>query len=444
MAPLPRAHGDVVAFAKGGQGPVFLHGQGVRGTVFAFSPACHQAVLGNMGVFHSTRLPGPPESASFPRLTAGLFNMNEDRHRQQRRLLQPAFHRKRIEGYHAAMVELTARALDGYREGETRDLVKDMQRLTLAVANKTLFGMDATPGVLSLGEKINEVISLALSPATLLPLALPGTPRQRLVDASARLEADLRALIARKREDGDGADDVLATLLATHDEEGAALTEDELLGQIFILFFAAHDTAKSAICWTLFLLSQHPAVLGDVLDEIRGALRGAPPSPAVLGELPLLERVIKESLRVLPPVPLTVRVTVQPTVLDGVDLPAGTEVILSPYCLHRYPDLYPDPQRFFPARWEAFTPSQFEYAPFGAGPRLCLGSAFAMMEMKTVLAMLLQRFGVAPAPGARIDRRTTIVMAPKHGMPVVLRPAGEVARAGGVRGDVREMVDLPS
>src|SRR6185437_8838931 len=222
-APLARAYGDVVAFAKGGSGPLIIRQEGVRGAIFAFGPACHQAVLSQMGVFHSSRIPGPPESRSFSRITAGLFNMNDDRHRQQKRLIQPAFHKKRIEGYHATMVDLTARTLDRFRVGEERDLVKEMERLTLAVTNKTLFGMEPTPGVLSLGEKIQEVISLALSPASLVPINAPGTPRRRLVDASARLEADLRAIIAEKRgmiaDKRAGGDDVLATLLTTYDEE---------------------------------------------------------------------------------------------------------------------------------------------------------------------------------------------------------------------------------
>jgi cytochrome P450 len=423
---------------------VLVRQEGVRGAVFAFGPACHQAVLSQMAVFHSTRIPGPPESRSFARVTAGLFNMNDDRHRQQKRLIQPAFHKKRLASYHDTMVAFTARTLDRFRVGESRDLVREMEALTLAVTNKTLFGMDPTPGVLSLGEKIQAVVSRSMSPGALVPVNLPGTPRRRLIEASARLEADLRAVLADKRAAGGAGDDVLATLLATHDEEGGMLSDDELIGQLFILFLAGHDTTKNAIAWTLFLLAQHPAALRDVLDELRGVLRGDPPAVEQLGSLPLLERVIKESLRLLPPAPLTARLTVQPTALGGVDFPAGTEVILSPYVLHRYPDLYPDPQRFRPERWEAIDPSPYAYAPFGAGARMCIGAAFAMMELKTVLAMFLQRFGVALAPSARIDRHTTIVMTPRHGMPVVLRPAGEVARPAAVRGNVREMVDLPA
>ncbi|APR88115.1 cytochrome P450 [Minicystis rosea] len=443
MAPLARRYGDVVSFAAGGSGAVLVRQPESRGAVFAFGPACHQAVLGQMSVFHSTRVPGPPESRSFARITSGLFNMNDDKHRQQRRLMQPAFHRKRLDGYLDTMVRFTADVLDGFRVGETRDLVREMERLTLAVANKTLFGLEPTPGVISLGERIQEVIGRSMSPGALVPINLPGSPRRKLIEAADRVDAELRAVIATKRASGIDGDDVLSTLIATRDEAGDALADDELIGQTFILFLAGHDTTKSALAWTLFLLEQHPRIFADVLDELRGVLRGAAPTVAQLGELPLLERVIKESLRLLPPAPLTARLTMQPTALGGVELPAGTEVIISPYCLHRYPDLYTEAQRFLPDRWASIERSPFEYAPFGAGARMCIGAAFAMMELKTVLSMFLQRFGVGLAKGATIDRRTTVVMAPRYGMPMILRPPGAPAEPGVARGNVREMIDLP-
>jgi cytochrome P450 len=442
MAPLPRAHGAVVAFTRGGSGPVVIR-EATRGTVFAFSPSCAQAVWSQMSVFHSTRVPGPPESQSFRRLTSGLFSMNEDKHRQQRRLIQPAFHKARVDGYRDTMVELAERTVAGWRTGETHDLSREMTPLTLAVANKALFGLDPTPGELSIGERIQEVIALSLSPATLVPLNLPLTPRRRLIDTCDRVERDLRAVIARKRAAGTEGNDVLATLLATRDEDGSTLTDDELIGQLFILFFAGHDTTKNAIAWTMFLLAQHPRILADVRDELRGVLGGDAPTIEQLARLSLLDRVVKESLRVLPPVPFTGRITAQPTALEGVELPAGVEVILSPYCLHRDPDLYPEPQRFRPERWEKLAPSPFEYAPFGAGPRMCIGAGFAGMELKIVLSILLQRFDFELAPGARIDRHATIVMSPRHGMPMILRPPGTAAPPGRVRGDIREMVNLP-
>ena len=444
MAPLARAHGDVVPFAGRGAGPVLVR-EAHGGTVFALGPVCSQQVFGQMPVFHSARIPGPPESRSFERLTSGLLSMNEDRHRKQRRLLQPAFHKARIEGYRDTMVAMTERAVESWRPGEVRDLVAEMAHLTLAVANRTLFGLDTTPGEINLGQQIQEVLELSISPAAMVPLNLPFSPRRRLIETAARTEASLRAVITRKRAEGVGGDDVLSTLLATRDEDGDALTDDELIGQLFVLFLAGHDTTKSAVAWTLFLLSEHPRVHGDLRDELFGVLGGSAPRSDQMGELPLLDRVVKESLRLFPPAPFTGRLTVQATELAGVPIPAGMEVIVSPYCLHRYPDLYPEPQRFLPERWEKLAPSPFEYAPFGAGPRMCIGAGFATLELKVVLAILLQRFGFELPPGGRVDRHTTVVMSPKGGLRMLLRPRNAtVPPAPRVRGDVREMVDLPA
>lgn len=445
LTPLAERHGLVVPLARGGGGPVFIR-EAERGLVFAFGPACFQAVSTQMTVFHSMRVAGPKESPAYATLTSGLFNMNEDKHRRQRRAIQPAFHRARLEGYHATMVELTERTLARLQIGDTCDLVATMAPLTLAIANKTLFGLETTSDVLSIGEQIQAVMGLAMSPATLVPLNLPLTPRRRLVTTAAQLERELRAVIAARRATKVDGDDILSTLLAARDNPEAdadTLTEDELVGQLFLLFLAGHDTSKNAIAWTLFLLVQHPHVLADVLDELHRTLGGAPPRYDQLGSLVLLGRVIKESLRLFPPAPLTSRMTVQPTELQGVELPARTEVIISPYCLHRDPDLYADPLQFRPERWETLTRSPFEYAPFGAGPRTCIGSAFGMLEVTTVIAMLLQRFGLELAPGARIDRKTTVVMSPRHGMPMILRPVGTLAPVTRVRGDVHEMVTLP-
>jgi cytochrome P450 len=445
MTPLAERYGSVVPLVRGGGGPVFIR-EAEHGLVFAFGPACFQAVMTQMSVFHSMRVAGPKESSAYERLTSGLFSMNEDKHHRQRRAIQPAFHRSRLEGYHATMVEITERTLSGLRIGDTWDVAEAMTPLTLAIANKTLFGLDTTPGTLSIGELIQSVLGLAMSPSTLVPLNLPFTPRRRLVNMSAQLEQELRRVIASHRALAADRDDILSELLSTHEDsdvEADALTEDELVGQLFLLFLAGHDTTRNAIAWTLFLLVQHPHVLADVLDELHRTLGGAPPRHDRPGALPLLSRVIKESLRLFPPAPFTGRMTVQPTELNGTSLPAGTEVIISPYCLHRDPELYTDPLQFQPERWETLSRTAFEYAPFGAGPRTCIGSGFAMLELTTVLAMLLQRFGFQLAPGARIDRKTTVVMSPRYGMPMILGPAGAVAPVTRVRGNVHEMVALP-
>jgi cytochrome P450 len=446
MDPLREAFGDVVSVARGGGGPLLLSAQQAQGTVFAFGSECNQAVLSQMSRFHSVRLHGPPESRPFERISSGLFNMNGEKHRQQRRLLQPAFHKKQLESYRDVMVSHTAHALEHWKVGETRDLAAELQRLTLAISNRALFGVETTAREQSLGGLIAEQLSLTLSPGTLLPAAVPFTPRRRMVALAARVEQHLRAVIADKRRIGAEQGDVLTTLLAATDEEGARLTEDELLGQLFVLFFAAYDTTRSALSWTLFLLSQHPKVMAELGEELDGTLRGEPPGVEHLGQLPLLERVLKESLRLFTPAPFVLRLTTTPLELAGRALPEGTEVVLSYYHSHRVPELYPEPQRFRPERWEGFSPSPYDYVPFGAGARMCIGAGFAMMEMKIVLAMLLQRFQVELVPGARVDRNVKIVLSPKQGLPMRLRPRQQSAGRppARVRGNVHQMVALRS
>jgi cytochrome P450 len=177
-------------------------------------------------------------------------------------------------------------------------------------------------------------------------------------------------------------------------------------------------------------------------------LHGDAPTVEQLAKLPLLDAVVKESMRVLPPVPLHPRLVAEDHELGGHFLPAYTELFLSIFHMHHDPALFPDPNRFDPKRWSKIKPSVYEYNPFSAGPRMCIGAAFATMEIKIALAMMLQRFRVERTPKARIDRRVAITMAPRHGLPMVIRRADGAwspARRSlpSVRGDVRELVDLP-
>lgn len=427
----------VVPFVTGGCPPVMLRGVGP--SVFALGGACNKAILGDMEGFYSQAIPGPP--GAFARLTAGLFNMNTTRHTQQRRLIQPAFHKRRVEGYRDDMVALTTRMLDGWALGETRDVLAELQRLTLAIASRCLFGIEVGADD-SLGAQILEVVSRSMSPLTIASPDLPGFPRRRLVEASTRLEADLRAIIARKRADGPDEPDVLATLVRTRDEAGDTLSDDELMGHVFLLFFAGHDTTRNALAWTLFLLSQHPAIADALVDELDGVLHGDAPTMEQLARLPLLDGVVKEGLRLFPPAPMTARMAMRPVTLDGRDLPAGTEVILSYYHTHRDPDVFAEPTRFLPKRWETIAPTPYEYVPFGGGARQCIGAGFAALEIRVVLALLLQRFRPVLVDGTTVDRHTSVVLSPHPGLPMVLRPRGERVTAPTVRGRVREMVRL--
>jgi cytochrome P450 len=231
-------------------------------------------------------------------------------------------------------------------------------------------------------------------------------------------------------------------LLRAHDEDGTRLTDDELVGQTNFLFMAGHATTTSALTWTLFLISQHPHVAAALEDELAGTLRGRPPTVEDLQTLPLLEATIKESLRLLPPVLWWSRISTAPCTLGPYPLPPGARVVYSAYITHRIASLYPRPERFLPERWLEDDAGPFDYIPFSAGPRMCLGASFSMIEMKLILATLLPRFRLAPLPGSRVDHGGLMLSIPKPGLPMLLHRQDRRFTKTPVRGSIHTVVDL--
>jgi cytochrome P450 len=262
-----------------------------------------------------------------------------------------------------------------------------------------------------------------------------------------RLLIQMRRIVQQKRATGPGTTDVLSILLQAEDADtGTSLTENEVLGHVGVLFAAGHETSANAVTWTLFLLGQHPEVAAQLVDELDGVLRGADPGAADLGRLPLMEYVVKEAMRVLPPVPWNARVLLWTAEVGGYQLPAGAEVWISIFETHRCPALFPEPAKFRPSRWESLDLGPFEYVPFSAGPRMCIGAGFAMMEIRLILAMVLKRFRLEMAEGACLDRAGIVVLAPKNGLPMKIYPQDRRFGDGAakVRGNIGELVELPS
>ena len=432
-------HGPVIAF--GNINPLRRHG---RLMVMAIGPEYNQQILSNPDIFRSRGmvLQGPQGSAH-QRIRFGLISMNAEQHRQQRKLVMPPLHKKSVEGYRDAMVDLTAGMLDTWRGGEQRDIWRDMQALALRIASAILFGDSDSEEAYRIGHMIEEWLSMCFYlRVVLFQVNLPGTPYRRLLDHAERLEAHIRAMIDRRRRDGATGGDVLSILIRIRDEGDTAITEDELIGQVNILFTASHETNAAALTWTLFLLSQHPRIMADLLDELDGELRGEAPSIDQLDRLPLLERVINESLRILPPVVYKTRIVDQPVQLGPYHLPKGSRVLYSHYMTHHLPELYPNPERFDPDRWRSNEPSPFAYLPFGAGPRLCIGYAFSMTMLRITLAMILQRYRLSLAPDARIDRKFAVTLSPKYGMPMTVHKQDRQFTREIPRGNIHETVDL--
>ncbi len=432
---LYRQHGRLVALAD--RHPAF---------VCAFGPEFNHPLLTDRVHFDQfvTPLPVPPGSA-LATLLRNPFTATGDEHTRHRRVMVPPFHRKRIARYRDTMATLVDEALGRWRPGDTLDLAAALQDLSLRIILGLIFGLDdqgsrrAAAGFRTIIEAMLDLMTSSAS--VFFPVPVPGAPYHRLLRLAERFVATTRGLIAEHRSRPRA--DVLSDLIEGHTGEGSPDPDADLVGELFSLFTAGHLTVYSSLAWTSLLLSAHPAVLGDLRDELAGALRGDIPRLEQLGELPLLDRVLKESLRLLPTAPYASRIVKHPVELGGRLFPVGSVVIYSHYVTHHLPEVFRSPERFDPARWEQCRPSPYAYLPFGTGPRTCVGADFALLEMKLVLATLLQRFWPEVAPGQRVDARLGMVLSPRQGLPVTLRPLGSRLHPARVRGNVHLAVTLP-
>jgi cytochrome P450 len=422
-------------------------GAGQGGGILAFGADYNRQVFTQPDIFYTidaetfpVRLPA--ETSLFRMWNNGLLQMNGARHDGQRRLMMPALHKKRIDGYRAEMIALTERQLSGWKMGETRLLLKEMRQLTAAIAIQTLMGLkpeEEGEPLLRMFEAWSKGIQ---SPMTLaLPYNLPGMPFRRLLRLSEQIENDMLALLARKRQTASEGADAFSMLIQAQDEDGSRMSDSELIGQALTLFVAGHETTASALTWALFLLSQHPKILADLTDEI-APLHGDAPSMEQWNQLPLLDGVIQETLRLFPPLPIVTRASAVPFTLGGHDFSAHTGVVLSAFVTHRTADIYAQPDQFLPERWPSINPSPYEFIPFSSGSRMCLGSTFAMTEMKIVLPLILARYQLVPPPDAKVDYAASIFLAPRRGLPMVLHPVGQTIQPEMVGGSVRDLVDI--
>ncbi|MEM7581821.1 MAG: cytochrome P450 [Acidobacteriota bacterium] len=444
MSDLRATYGSVACLAEGLNPTLFFQPSGSRGrTFFAFGPEHNRQILTQLQDFQ-TRRPRGPRTRAFDRLSNNILFMNGAKHTEQRRLLMPAFTREHLQSYHRDIVRLTEKALEAWQPGDRRDMLPEMSRLTLKIGTKTLFGLAPTEDSRSLAIKIRHMIDAMFSPVTMLPVDLPGTPYRRLRRNMEDIATSLREEIERKRRNGADGSDFLSMMIAARDEDEGRLTDDELISQSFVMFFAGHDTTSCALAWTLFLLAMHPEAMEELLAELDEHLAGGPPDYQQIYTLPVLDRVVKESLRVLSPGVVFPRVAVRDTQLGKFEVPAGSEVLFSPYITHHDSAVYENPERFLPERWKTLKASPYEYLPFGAGARKCLGAGLGTMQLKVIVAMIVQRYRLRMVSGTRIDPHVNVVMSPKHGLPMVVHPqdrehAHSKAR---VEGYIHRMVDL--
>lgn len=424
------------------------HGCGVsplpgrENVVFALGPELNKAVLLHPDSFHATGFlfPGPRGSAQ-RRLLQGVFNQNGDRHRDQRRLIMETFQKHVVDGYQETMTDECNRCLDRWRVGEVRDLSGELVSLLAQINGKLILGLDDESMVSQLAEVTEEWMALntPMMLASMLDQTMDSTDYEHILACGERLESLMTAALDARRSSSLGGSDLLAGLLRCEQDAPGRLSSQEQIGQGAHLFAASNQSTRSALIWTLLLLTQHPEVMRRVFAELSEQSE-APGGKA--GELTLLDCVVRESLRLFPPVSYYTRKTAEQLTLGGHTLRKGTIVVFSHYVTHRLPERFPDPQRFIPDRWRSVKPTPYEYLPFGVGPRACIGAAYAKQLISLVLPALLRRFTLTVVPGTRVDRRISTILTPARAIPMLLKPPGGPYVASPIQGNVHEMVRL--
>src|SRR5258706_4775793 len=308
----------------------------------------------------------------------GLLTIDGEAHRQQRRLVQPAFHKKRVESYAGIMVQHTEEMLGDWHTGDRIDVASAMQQLTMRIVAKCLFNVDLADQVDTLGRAFTGMIGnpIGLAEGFLnLRINLPITAYGRRMAAKRTVDTFIFDLIGRRRGEGGDVGDVLSMLLEAHDED-AVLTDTQIHDHIMTFFAAGHETTANALTWTFHLLSQYPAAREKLLAELQTVLAGRSPSIDDLPNLPYTEWVLNESMRIYPPAWMLGRRAMQAFDLDGIHFPAGTMVMFSQWVIHRLPDIWGDPEVFRPEPWDPASEQKivsWSYFPFGGGPRICIG-----------------------------------------------------------------------
>jgi cytochrome P450 len=356
-----------------------------------------------------------------------------DAWQRQRRMLLPAFSARRFDAYAGQVTAAAAKAFAGLPgDGATVDAEHLMNMLAMDIILRTMFGSKVEENTARIEQAIRTLAAIGYA-EMYLPFAIPvwaPLPRQaqkrkelRLLDGLVRSQ-----IRARRADAGEATGDLLGMLLTARDEEdgGRALPEDEIRDQLMTIFLAGHETTATALAWAAWALAADPELAARVAGEVDAVLGPRTPALADLARLPLLAALVKETLRRYPPVPgVLMRRAIEDVQIGEWLVPKGSLVTLPFFVAQGDARWFAQPKRFDPERFLGDAARELPrgaYIPFGAGPRVCIGNSFASMEMALVLAMLVQRFSLAPAPGqAAPEARMAVTLRPAGGLELVLR-----------------------
>ena len=359
-------------------------------------------------------------------LGEGLLTSEDAFHLRQRRLVQPAFHRRRLQHYAAQMVDAAQIARARWTDGATIDVSQEMMRLTLDIVGRTLFSADVTGEADEVGAAMNTIIEmfdLLLMPFSELLEKLPLGPTRRFQQARARLDTTIYRMIEQRRQGGTDKGDLLSMLLLAQDEEGGGgMTDLQVRDEALTLFLAGHETTANALSFTWYLLAQHPEIAARLHAELDEVLAGRAPTFADFPRLRYTEMVVAEVMRLYPPAWAVGRLAVAEHELGGYRIPAGSLILLSQFIAHRDPRFWPDAAEFQPERWAAGNKEQvvpYSYFPFGGGIRRCIGESFAWLEGVLLVATLAQQWQFRLTPGYQLRLQPRVTLRPGGGLPMI-------------------------
>ena len=331
-----------------------------------------------------------------------LLLLSGERHRRERKLMTPPFHGERMRAYGAIIRDRALAEAATWRKGEDVVLGQAMRRITLDVILRTVLGIEGEPRSDRFRRAIGAMLDAYTPPLLVLPAirrSLPFGPWNRFVAArDAVCDLFAEEIRDRRRRGTAGLEDILSLLMDARYEDGASLSESELIDELRTLIVGGHDTTTTALVWAFFHLHRDAAPLATLRTEL--ASLGADPSAESLEKLPYLGAVCSESLRLHPVVPIVPRRALRPLTFRGQAVATGQSVMVATTLLHTNPDVWPDPHRFSPERFLTKKYTPFEYAPFGGGVRRCIGAAFGAYQMRIVLAAILSRVTFEPHVGS--------------------------------------------
>jgi len=365
----------------------------------------------------------------------GLVTNNDTAsHKVHRKLVQPGFHFRRMEAYTKTMSEYTAEYISNWKDGTTRSISDDMFKLTMYIVTKTLFDTDMgemedeADNIGDTMQVVQDLINKRFLQIMPMPDWVPSPGNLKLAKARKNLYQTIEHIIeTRMTSHGkiDDNGDMMSMLLLAEYENGTKMSPKQVMDELITLFVAGHETTSNALTWAFYLLAIHPDIQTKLQNELDSVLKGKTAEFTDLKELVYTEMVVKESMRLLPPVwTLNTRQANEDTVVGDFLFPKDKVIFISPYSNHTNPKYFPKPEKFDPERFSAENEKSIPkhvYIPFGTGSRVCIGQAFAMMEAKLILASIVQCFEISLANGQELNPQAQITLSNKDGMKVDIK-----------------------